>query len=128
MINRTLTNWNLEFDKWAPSVKKCIYKGPPLERKEIQKRYLRHGNYHVCLTTYDFIIKDKTVLSKPKWLYVIIDEGHRMKNTNSKLSIVLTNDYMFRYRLILTGTPLQVINNIILFRLLNVTFIELFLI
>ena len=106
---RTLTNWNLEFDKWAPSVKKCIYKGPPPERKEIQKRYLRHGNYHVCLTTYDFIIKDKTVLSKPKWLYVIIDEGHRMKNTNSKLSMVLCNDYAFRYRLILTGTPLQVI-------------------
>ncbi|CAB4381043.1 uncharacterized protein OCT59_030161 [Rhizophagus irregularis] len=103
----TLTNWNLEFDKWAPSVKKCIYKGPPPERKEIQKRYLRHGNYHVCLTTYDFIIKDKTVLSKPKWLYVIIDEGHRMKNTNSKLSMVLCNDYVFRYRLILTGTPLQ---------------------
>ncbi|RIA94836.1 SNF2 family N-terminal domain-containing protein [Glomus cerebriforme] len=103
----TLTNWNLEFDKWAPSVKKCIYKGPPPERKEIQKRYLRHGNYHVCLTTYDFIIKDKTVLSKPKWLYVIIDEGHRMKNTNSKLSMVLSNDYAFRYRLILTGTPLQ---------------------
>jgi ATP-dependent helicase STH1/SNF2 len=99
----------LEFDKWAPSVKKCIYKGPPPERKEIQKRYLRHGNYHVCLTTYDFIIKDKTVLSKPKWLYVIIDEGHRMKNTNSKLSMVLSNDYVFRYRLILTGTPLQVI-------------------
>ncbi|CAI2167553.1 2721_t:CDS:10 [Funneliformis geosporum] len=103
----TLTNWNLEFDKWAPTVNKCIYKGPPLERKEIQKRYLRHGNYHVCLTTYDFIIKDKTVLSKPKWLYVIIDEGHRMKNTNSKLSMVLCNDYAFRYRLILTGTPLQ---------------------
>lgn len=99
----------MEFDKWAPSVKKCIYKGPPPERKEIQKRYLRHGNYHVCLTTYDFIIKDKTVLSKPKWLYVIIDEGHRMKNTNSKLSMVLCNDYVFRYRLILTGTPLQVI-------------------
>ncbi len=25
----TLSNWVLEFDKWAPSIKKLIYKGNP---------------------------------------------------------------------------------------------------
>src|ERR1700722_15873075 len=35
------------------------------------------------------------------------DEGHRMKNTQSKLSQTLTTYYHSRYRLILTGTPLQ---------------------
>jgi ATP-dependent helicase STH1/SNF2 len=38
---------------------------------------------------------------------MIIDEGHRMKNTQSKLSFTLTTYYNCRYRLILTGTPLQ---------------------
>lgn len=38
---------------------------------------------------------------------VLIDEGHRMKNTNSKLSQTLTQFYTSRHRLILTGTPLQ---------------------
>ena len=38
---------------------------------------------------------------------MIIDEGHRMKNTNSKLSSTLTQYYFSRHRLILTGTPLQ---------------------
>ena len=37
-----------------------------------------------------------------------LDEGHRMKNTQSKLSQTLTQYYSTRYRLILTGTPLQV--------------------
>jgi ATP-dependent helicase STH1/SNF2 len=38
---------------------------------------------------------------------MIIDEGHRMKNAQSKLSATLTTYYNCRYRLILTGTPLQ---------------------
>ncbi|KAG1816172.1 SNF2 family N-terminal domain-containing protein, partial [Suillus variegatus] len=38
---------------------------------------------------------------------MIIDEGHRMKNTQSKLAQTLTQYYHSRYRFILTGTPLQ---------------------
>lgn len=37
----------------------------------------------------------------------LLDEGHRMKNTQSKLSQTLTQFYHTRHRLILTGTPLQ---------------------
>ncbi|GES77829.1 SNF2-family ATP dependent chromatin remodeling factor snf21 [Rhizophagus clarus] len=103
----TLTNWTMEFEKWAPSVRKCVYKGAPNVRKAIQQQYIKHVNFQVLLTTYEYIIKDKTILSKIRWVYVIIDEGHRMKNVNSKLSIILTNNYQCRYRLILTGTPLQ---------------------
>ena len=36
-----------------------------------------------------------------------LDEGHRLKNTESKLAQTLTQHYHSRYRLILTGTPLQ---------------------
>lgn len=52
--------------------------------------------------------QDRPLLSKTKWLHMIIDEGHRMKNASSKLSVTLTQYYSSRYRLILTGTPLQV--------------------
>jgi ATP-dependent helicase STH1/SNF2 len=38
---------------------------------------------------------------------MIVDEGHRMKNAKSKLSSTITEYYVTRYRLILTGTPLQ---------------------
>jgi ATP-dependent helicase STH1/SNF2 len=38
---------------------------------------------------------------------MIIDEGHRMKNSNSKLSATIQQYYTTRFRLILTGTPLQ---------------------
>jgi ATP-dependent helicase STH1/SNF2 len=113
----TLTNWNNEFDKWAPSITKIVYKGPPNQRKQHQQQ-IRWGQFQVLLTTYEFIIKDRPILSKIKWLHMIVDEGHRMKNQNSKLSSTITQYYTTRYRLILTGTPLQ--NNLVeLWAMLN---------
>ena len=102
----TLTNWNLEFEKWAPSVQRIVYKGPPGDRKRLQDE-IRVGRFQVLLTTYEYIIKDRPMLSKVKWIHMIVDEGHRMKNAGSKLSSTLTQYYTTRYRLILTGTPLQ---------------------
>jgi ATP-dependent helicase STH1/SNF2 len=101
----TLTNWNLEFDKWAPSLTKIVYKGPPNARK-VQQEKLRQG-FNVLLTTFEYIIKDRPLLSRIKWFHMIIDEGHRMKNNNSKLSATIQQYYSTRFRLILTGTPLQ---------------------
>jgi len=102
----TLTNWNLEFEKWAPSIKRIVYKGPPLARKQ-QQTQIRYGEFQVLLTTYEYIIKDRSVLARIKWVHMIVDEGHRMKNSQSKLSFTLTTYYNSRFRLILTGTPLQ---------------------
>ncbi|KAI8634916.1 SNF2 family N-terminal domain-containing protein [Xylariaceae sp. FL1651] len=102
----TLTNWNMEFEKWAPSVSRVVYKGPPNARKQQQEK-IRQGTFQVLLTTYEYIIKDRPILSKIKWFHMIIDEGHRMKNSNSKLSATISQYYSTRFRLILTGTPLQ---------------------
>jgi ATP-dependent helicase STH1/SNF2 len=103
----TLTNWTLEFEKWAPAVRCVILKGGPLQRKEQYGR-IRSGDFQVCMTTYEYVIKERPLLSKIKWVHMIIDEGHRMKNVKSKLSQTLNEYYTTRYRLILTGTPLQV--------------------
>lgn len=102
----TLTNWVNEFNKWAPSVVVVTYKGTPNVRKAAAAR-IRQGDFQVLLTTYEYIIKDKNLLGKIKWVHMIIDEGHRMKNTQSKLTLTLTQFYTSRYRLLLTGTPLQ---------------------
>lgn len=103
----TISNWKNEFDKWAPGITKVVYKGTPNERKKAQGE-MRQGPFNVLLTTYEYIIKDRPLLAKIKWVSMIIDEGHRMKNANSKLSVTLMTYYSSRYRIILTGTPLQV--------------------
>lgn len=102
----TLSNWLLEFDRWAPSVIKISYKGSPNTRRSLQQQ-LRTTKFNVLLTTYEYIIKDKSHLAKIKWKYMIIDEGHRMKNHHCKLTQILNTHYQAPYRLLLTGTPLQ---------------------
>ena len=58
-------------------------------------------------TTYEYVIRDKAILSKIRWRYMIIDEGHRMKNHHCKLTQTLNTFYIAPHRLLLTGTPLQ---------------------
>ncbi|TPX66244.1 hypothetical protein SpCBS45565_g04602 [Spizellomyces sp. 'palustris'] len=102
----TITNWDLEFERWAPTVNRIVFKGTAPERARLRNE-IKAGYYNVLITTYEYIIREKGLLAKTKWVYMIIDEGHRMKNTQSKLSITLMQYYSTRYRLILTGTPLQ---------------------
>jgi SWI/SNF-related matrix-associated actin-dependent regulator of chromatin subfamily A protein 2/4 len=102
----TMSNWVLEFEKWAPSVNVVAYKGSPASRRMLQNS-MRATKFNVLLTTYEYIIKDKSVLAKIRWKYMIIDEGHRMKNHHCKLTQVLNTHYLAPHRLLLTGTPLQ---------------------
>ncbi|KAF7988055.1 hypothetical protein HCN44_007549 [Aphidius gifuensis] len=102
----TLSNWVLEFEKWAPSVVVISYKGSPAARRTIQTK-MRASKFNVLLTTYEYITRDKSVLAKIQWKYMIIDEGHRMKNHHCKLTQVLNTHYIAAHRLLLTGTPLQ---------------------
>ncbi len=59
----TLSNWMIEFEKWAPSCIALAYKGSPQHRRNVQGQ-LRSGRFNALVTTYEYIIKDKSVLSK----------------------------------------------------------------
>ena len=43
-----------------------------------------------------------------RWRYMVVDEGHRMKNHHCKLTQILNTHYAAPHRVLLTGTPLQV--------------------
>lgn len=59
------------------------------------------------VTTYEMIIKDAKHLAHLDWGYIVVDEGHRLKNFEGKL-ITEIKKYDSSNRLILTGTPLHV--------------------
>ena len=102
----TMENWALEFEKWCPTLKLVRYAGGPQNRKNLQSTVLKNKDFEVLLTQYEYITKDKKILKKINWNYIIIDEGHRIKNSDCKLVKVLM-EYTSRNRLLLTGTPLQ---------------------
>jgi len=50
---------------------------------------------------------DVGILNKFEWRYLIVDEGHRLKNKSAKLLKAMQTLNCDR-RLLLTGTPIQV--------------------
>ncbi|CAL2041348.1 unnamed protein product [Caenorhabditis brenneri] len=102
----TLSNWQSEFAKWAPNVRTVTYKGTKDARRRVEGQ-IKRVDFNVLMTTYEYVIKEKTLLGKIRWKYMIIDEGHRLKNHNSKLTSMLNGFFHAQHRLLLTGTPLQ---------------------
>ncbi len=62
---------------------------------------------HVLLTSYEILMSahDMPLLSKIAWHYLVVDEGHRLKNGACKLNACL-RQYTTRHRLLLTGQHL----------------------
>lgn len=78
-------------------------------QKHIREELLVAGKFDVCVTSFEMAIKEKSTLRRFTWRYIIIDEAHRIKNENSLLSKTM-RQYSTNYRLLITGTPLQVYN------------------
>ncbi|CAK8569972.1 unnamed protein product [Lathyrus sativus] len=119
----TLRNWEREFATWAPQMNVIMYCGSSQARGIIReyefyfskneknkrvksKKIVTTIKFDVLLTSYEMINLDTTWLKPIKWECMIVDEGHRLKNKESKLFSSL-NQYSSRHRVLLTGTPLQ---------------------
>ncbi|PON49082.1 histone H3-K9 methyltransferase [Parasponia andersonii] len=117
----TMPNWLAEFSLWAPDLNVVEYHGCAKARAII-RQYEWHASdpnesnmktaaykFNVVLTTYEMILTDSSHLRGVPWEVLVVDEGHRLKNSGSKLFSLL-NTFSFQQRVLLTGTPLQ--NNI----------------
>ncbi|XP_078166050.1 protein CHROMATIN REMODELING 4-like [Carex rostrata] len=114
----TLPNWLAEFLLWASHLNVVEYHGGAKARAII-RQYEWHATasskptnsykFNVLLTTYEMVLADASYLRNVPWEVLIVDEGHRLKNSSSKLFRLL-NTFSFQHRVLLTGTPLQ--NNI----------------
>ena len=121
----TLGNWMNEFKRWCPMIRPFKFHGNQEARAAQKAQYLDKNNaFDVCVTSYEMVIKEKNALKKFHWRYIIIDEAHRIKNENSRLSKVMRM-FACNNRLLITGTPLQ--NNLHeLWALLNFLLPEVF--
>eukprot|EP00934_Nitzschia_sp_Nitz4_P008562 Nitzschia sp. Nitz4//scaffold11_size288233//145775//148339//NITZ4_000774-RA/size288233-snap-gene-0.24-mRNA-1//1//CDS//3329534074//8552//frame0 len=108
----TLPNWVREFEKWLPSQPVLRYHGAAAEREEMMKGPLNHKlkrekTFPVIVTSFETSIRDQNRLAKLcPFSYVIVDEGHRLKNHRCML-IRSLKQLKASNRLLLTGTPIQ---------------------
>ncbi|XP_023373131.1 probable global transcription activator SNF2L1 isoform X2 [Otolemur garnettii] len=102
----TLYNWMNEFKRWVPSLRVICFVGDKDARAAFIRDEMMPGEWDVCVTSYEMVIKEKSVFKKFHWRYLVIDEAHRIKNEKSKLSEIV-REFKSTNRLLLTGTPLQ---------------------
>ncbi len=82
--------------------------------KKERKRPTKEGyKIEVVITTPETCMlsdspnNNKRELSKIYWEMVIVDEAHKLKNHDSKISSALRSEFSYRQCVLLTGTPLQ---------------------
>ncbi|KAG2778566.1 hypothetical protein JG687_00007365 [Phytophthora cactorum] len=101
----TVGNWMKELKRWCPSIKAFKFMGSKDERA-VQRETVVKQDFDALVLSYEVAIIEKSILQKIKWKYLLIDEAHRVKNENSKLSRVV-REFKVEHRLLITGTPLQ---------------------
>lgn len=69
--------------------------------------------FPVVVTSYEIVIADSKLLQRYKWKYVIVDEGHRLKNFNCKLLREL-RQIPVDNKLLLTGMTVSVSSGLLL--------------
>lgn len=98
-----MQNWANECKRWCPSLNIVSLIGDQETRVStflisevlvhihgfFQGRIIREdivpGKWDVLITSYEMALKEKALLKKYNWRYLIIDEAHRIKNEKSKV-------------------------------------------
>lgn len=95
----------------------CVFLQSKEDRQALRQTVLSpsspsHNNgkgrsFPVLVTSFEVCMIDRPHLDRLCWQYIILDEGHRIKNRNCRLVRELKKINSVS-RLLLTGTPIQV--------------------
>ncbi|OBA27842.1 hypothetical protein HANVADRAFT_109651 [Hanseniaspora valbyensis NRRL Y-1626] len=105
----TIDNWVNEIDKFVPNLPKLKYYDKETRQSFWNKKNNNRFKGGVLITSYQVVMNDiENFATMFNIKYLIIDEGHRLKNLDCKLinclnRINLTNGN----KILITGTPLQ---------------------
>lgn len=100
-------HWEQELNQYAPFLKVVVFAGGPSVRAGIRAQI---PSADVVVTSYDVCRNDIEVLTELSFNYCVLDEGHIIKNSASKLTKSVKR-VRAEHRLILSGTPIQ--NNVL---------------
>lgn len=93
-----LTNWMKEIEKFAPTLRACVYHGPE------RKLDLKETDF--LLTTYGMVRSDLNKLKAQNWYAVVIDEAQNIKNTATEQTKAVKS-IKSSIRIAMSGTPVE---------------------
>ncbi|XP_050997745.1 DNA excision repair protein ERCC-6 [Acomys russatus] len=99
--------WVKEFHTWWPPFRVAILHetGSYAHKKERLIRDIVHC-HGVLITSYSYIRLMQDDISRHDWHYVILDEGHKIRNPNAAVTLAC-KQFRTPHRIILSGSPMQ---------------------
>ena len=99
-------HWEMEVKKFCREklLTSLLYLGMPHTRSRIRNELKQFKG--LVISSYDIVRNDIDFLKTIYWDYIVLDEGHIIKNTKTKISKAV-KELIGHHKLILSGTPLQ---------------------
>ena len=102
-----IDSWASEASKWVPTLSVLKYNGTREERAKIKTTIARQRRSRtvpdLVVASYDTVMSDITWFRRAfVWKYIVLDEGHRIKNSESKKAQLL-DKIRTEFKLVLTG-------------------------
>uniref|UniRef100_A0A1Y1KDE8 DNA repair and recombination protein RAD54-like n=1 Tax=Photinus pyralis TaxID=7054 RepID=A0A1Y1KDE8_PHOPY len=99
--------WVKHFHDWAPEFRVAVlHQSGSFTGNKSQLMKEINKSKGILITTYSGVLKYKGYLSELPWHYLILDEGHKIRNHNAKVSIAI-KQLTTPHRIMLTGSPMQ---------------------
>ncbi|XP_076303879.1 DNA excision repair protein ERCC-6 isoform X2 [Lasioglossum baleicum] len=101
-----MEQWVKHFHDWWPILRVVILHQSGTYNGDLE--YLLHSlkSGGILITSYSGILNHKDLLIANRWHYVILDEGHKIRNPQAKVSKAV-KEFSTPHRLLLTGSPMQ---------------------
>ncbi len=98
-----LEYWESEINRWCGKMQPFKLDGPKKYRQGNLERLKRMRS--VCLISPGILVNEIEALEKMEMTIVVVDEGHKAKNTETKYRKALKRLNITHQMVILTGTP-----------------------
>uniref|UniRef100_A0A914UJX5 Helicase ATP-binding domain-containing protein n=1 Tax=Plectus sambesii TaxID=2011161 RepID=A0A914UJX5_9BILA len=102
--------WVKECHQWFPKCRVAVFHQTGSFRGQkqrlISKMATARKDGSILITSYSTMTKERKLLLNHEWHYVILDEGHMIRNPNAQITMAV-KEVRTPHRVIMSGSPLQ---------------------
>eukprot|EP00948_MAST-09A_sp_MAST-9A-sp1_P004011 g4011.t1 len=103
-----ITSWINELKRFSPNLRVLRFHSGSQDERERLKKLISENidTLDVVVTTFEMVTAKESCLRRAQWNYLVVDEGHKLKNEKSGISQTMQS-MRATGKILLTGTPLQ---------------------
>ncbi|KAJ1610025.1 Swi/SNf2 RAD26 [Cryptosporidium canis] len=105
-----ISHWIEVFNKWYYPIRIILFHGKGETERRVMFNKLREiervSTELLVITTYETLRRNLQTLRQINWFYIILDEGHKIRNPDSGITLAVKSLGTCN-RLLLSGSPIQ---------------------